>query len=330
MREGQTLLLFLFCLFGCTQTDAQLPANLQQGLKITYDVNLFDRISGKKNEIMGEPIKWTYELFISDQKLRINHMTALGYGQHHIIDKADSSHLTIYYDPNGNGSSFSKLDSDTLTTPPGNWTPTISKQDQYKTILGHRCRLIKVQYPYDIEALLWVAEDLPIPSIVFHQSPLQFGLDGIALEYEWIESTGSKKFTATSIKSIEQESDVFDFQIPDSCPLIVPFYDLTGFMPESSAPPKEITHPSYSGGYAELKKYLSKKTSLDYLSSSNTIGTVSFNVEKDGSITDVEFSIWQENPELKSDLEKAFQVMLKWFPATINGQPVRAQCSLYL
>ena len=84
------------------------------------------------------------------------------------------------------------------------------------------------------------------------------------------------------------------------------------------------TQPQFPGGNKELSNYLSKN--IKYPRNSRTASTrgkvlVSFKVERDGKITNVEV-IKGSNRVLNKEAKRVVANMPNWKPALLNGEPV--------
>ena len=101
-------------------------------------------------------------------------------------------------------------------------------------------------------------------------------------------------------------------------------------------PPKEEEHkvfdvveqmPSFPGGNAALMEYLSKNAKYPVLAQENGVQgrvVVSFVVERDGSITDVNL-VRSVDPSLDREAARVVSSMPKWIPGKQNGSTVRVK-----
>ena len=101
-------------------------------------------------------------------------------------------------------------------------------------------------------------------------------------------------------------------------------------------PPKEEEHkvfdvveqmPSFPGGNAALMEYLSKNVKYPVVAQENGVQgrvVVSFVVERDGSITDVNI-VRSVDPSLDREAARVVSSMPKWIPGKQNGSTVRVK-----
>jgi TonB family protein len=88
------------------------------------------------------------------------------------------------------------------------------------------------------------------------------------------------------------------------------------------------TKPEPPGGMEVFNKYMRKYTDRDYNNADAGTVTVSFVVEKDGSLSGykITHSLNKEADGIAIDVLKDYKQ--KWKPATLNGQPVSAPFNL--
>ncbi len=85
--------------------------------------------------------------------------------------------------------------------------------------------------------------------------------------------------------------------------------------------------PSFPGGNTALMEYLSKNVKYPVVAQENGVQgrvVVSFVVEKDGSVTDVQV-VRSVDPSLDREAVRVIQSMPKWIPGKQNGQAVRVK-----
>ena len=106
------------------------------------------------------------------------------------------------------------------------------------------------------------------------------------------------------------------------------------------APPEEVEEekvfdvveqmPDFPGGMSALMTYLSKHIKYPVVAEENGIQgrvIVTFVVEKDGSITDVQV-IKSVDPSLDKEAKRVVSTMPKWIPGKQNGSAVRVKYTL--
>ena len=85
--------------------------------------------------------------------------------------------------------------------------------------------------------------------------------------------------------------------------------------------------PKFPGGDAALMKYLSENIKYPVVAQENGVQgrvTVSFVVERDGSITDVKI-VRSVDPSLDREAQRVVRSMPKWIPGKQNGSAVRVK-----
>ncbi len=85
--------------------------------------------------------------------------------------------------------------------------------------------------------------------------------------------------------------------------------------------------PSFPGGQTALMEYLSKNVKYPVVAQENGVQgrvVVSFVVEKDGSVTDVQV-VRSVDPSLDREAVRVISSMPKWIPGKQNGQAVRVK-----
>ena len=88
--------------------------------------------------------------------------------------------------------------------------------------------------------------------------------------------------------------------------------------------------PSYPGGSNGLMQYIAKNLKYPLVCEENGIQgrvVVSFVVEKDGSVADVNVTK-SVNPALDKEAKRLVNSMPKWSPGKIDGKPVRVKYSI--
>lgn len=88
--------------------------------------------------------------------------------------------------------------------------------------------------------------------------------------------------------------------------------------------------PEYPGGTNEMMQYLAKNLKYPEVCEENGIQgrvVVSFVIEKDGSVVDVNI-IKSVNPALDKEAKRLVNSMPKWSPGKIDGKPVRVRYSV--
>lgn len=85
-----------------------------------------------------------------------------------------------------------------------------------KTILGYKCKNAIVYLDdQDAEMTFWYTEELKTSDSYLGEYS-KYGLPGVALEYNIIQSGMSMEFTATEVEtSIDDEEELFDISIPN-------------------------------------------------------------------------------------------------------------------
>ena len=106
--------------------------------------------------------------------------------------------------------------------------------------------------------------------------------------------------------------------------------------PPPAAPKEEVSNkvfdvveqmPSFPGGQGALMSYLSQNIRYPVVAQENGVQgrvTVSFVVERDGSITDVTV-VRSVDPSLDKEAVRVIKSMPKWNPGKQNGSPVRVK-----
>ena len=85
--------------------------------------------------------------------------------------------------------------------------------------------------------------------------------------------------------------------------------------------------PSFPGGQSALMQYLQSNVKYPVVAQENGVQgrvVVSFVVERDGSITDVQV-VRSVDPSLDSEAQRVVRSMPKWIPGKQNGQAVRVK-----
>jgi len=88
--------------------------------------------------------------------------------------------------------------------------------------------------------------------------------------------------------------------------------------------------PSFPGGEAEMMKYIQKNLKYPSFAQENGIQgrvTISFTVERDGSITDIS-AVRSPAEELSKEAIRVVKSMPKWKPGKQRGKPVRVKFML--
>jgi protein TonB len=85
--------------------------------------------------------------------------------------------------------------------------------------------------------------------------------------------------------------------------------------------------PSFPGGQGALMQYLANNIKYPVVAQENGVQgrvVVSFVVERDGSITDVQV-VRSVDPSLDREAQRVVRSMPKWIPGKQNGQAVRVK-----
>lgn len=85
--------------------------------------------------------------------------------------------------------------------------------------------------------------------------------------------------------------------------------------------------PEYPGGKAAMDNYLKKNISASKKQGFSGIATVSFVIEKDGSLTNVKVERGINNT-IDAELVRVLESSVKWSPGIKNGNPVRCSYTL--
>ena len=156
------------------------------------------------------------------------------------------------------------------------------------------------------------------------------------------------------VKSMAQREDVMNIGIPVGVPYELPiWFEIPRQNPQTpyqvnrpahfSIMPADTTsvssdkaivsydeNASFRGGETALMDWLS--SNLQYPPKCQEQGVqgqviVSYVVEKDGSLTDLQV-VWSKVPELTEEALRVMKLMPKWVPAKHNGKPVRSRFNL--
>ncbi|GEL10318.1 hypothetical protein SAMN05192550_0650 [Flavobacterium glycines] len=204
----------------------------------------------------------------------------------------------------------------------------ITKTNNYKNILGYKCREIIMNLGEQVKISLWTTDKIKT-GIVFPNTPLTFDNE-TALEYE-MKILGSTKryYKIKSIENIVKNDKDFQHKIPDEYKLIVPIsvfsLDTIWNKNKDEKKLKSFQYPNFIGGNKNTKKYF--HTVLPKLIKGNYFScSLLFTVNKLGRIEDLKISrdINKDEEIIRNELKNT-----KWIPAKVYGTPVNSEVRIY-
>lgn len=177
----------------------------------------------------------------------------------------------------------------------------------------------------DMEILAKLAPEKNLIAAKIHEKPKHTEkinkVDDVAEQKKMEELKEQLKFTPS-------ESDIADkLKDSEAEPIAPPVTDMDG-----NELPKRIVEelPEFPGGMTEFMKWLNaamKYPTRAQQSKQQGMVTVTFVVEKDGSISHIEFKK-QTHTSLDSEVLRVLRIMPKWKPGKVHGKAVRTVVGL--
>lgn len=319
--------MFLTSCNGQVSTVKDTTVDLKEG-KLTYS------ISGE-----GTTSSWELEILFDQNNAVIKEKYARGAAKKYIYDKLsneilglidDASSLRInkdsyfiYYTPE-------ELISQELSSNYGNTTITVTKE--FKDILGYKCQKSIIKHGDQVTVVVWLTDKIKL-GIIYPWTPLTF--DKIALEYE-IKILGKtdRKYIVKSISDEKIDKKEFEHSVPENYYLVLPAsvfsidsmwsneYKVNAF--------KSLDYSYFKANRLETLEFLKNGLYKIVPKNKETNITITFFINKDGTISDIEINInYNTDDKRIEEVKKFIQSMKIWTPAKVKEQSVKSKVTIY-
>lgn len=276
-----------------------------------------------------------FDFQFNQDNIRINEKSALGSEQNYLYDKKCNEILVLSKTVNPLTMKtieqyFLYMRPDELLNKGASYGDTIKTiTDETKIILGYECRKVELKLGEQVTVEYWYTDKIK-PGIVVKETPLVE--EGVAFVYELkLFGMTEIKYNIKSISEEIENPNIFIHNVPDNYELIVPLsqFSLDSLWASDYTPNtySSFDYPIFPNGRDSLVSYLSSHLRPIIPDEVYNELTVSFSIEKNGSLSNIEVNHGREF-EFKNQVVNTFLEMPTWAPAKVKENPVKSEVTI--